>query len=48
MRGFAVVSRAGGLLAHIREERENPTARHIWDIVEETIPYTGTGPSKDS
>ncbi|MDA7947912.1 MAG: citryl-CoA lyase [Hyphomicrobiaceae bacterium] len=44
MRGFAVVSRAGGLLAHIREEHENPTARHIWDVVEETVPYVGDAP----
>lgn len=41
MRGFAVISRAAGLLAHIAEEREDPTARFIWDLVEHEIPYAG-------
>tara|TARA_R110000787_G_scaffold274979_1_gene383176 strand:+ start:22949 stop:23740 length:792 start_codon:yes stop_codon:yes gene_type:complete len=44
MRGFAVISRAAGLVAHIREEQTTPTARHIWDTVEETIPYVGAAP----
>lgn len=48
MRGFAVVSRAGGLLAHIREEQETQTARHIWDVVEETITYTGKAPGEET
>lgn len=41
MRGFAVIARAAGLVAHIAEERDVPTARTIWDIVEEEIPYAG-------
>jgi citrate synthase len=39
MRGVSVVSRSAGLTAHIAEEQKNPTARHIWKLVEEEIPY---------
>lgn len=45
MRGFAVVSRAAGLLAHIAEEDEKPTARLIWDEVERAVPYDGAAPT---
>ena len=41
MRGFAVISRAAGLVAHIMEEQESPTGRMIWDLVDRSIPYTG-------
>lgn len=47
MRGFAVVSRAAGLLAHIAEEDEKPTARTIWDEVERAIPYDGAAPADE-
>lgn len=38
-RGVAVVSRASGLIAHIREEREQHTARYLWDAAMQQIPY---------
>jgi citrate synthase len=38
MRGFAVISRAAGLVSHINEERESPSGRFIWETVEEAIP----------
>lgn len=47
MRGFAVVSRAAGLLAHIAEEDEKPTARTIWDEVERAVPYDGAAPTDE-
>jgi len=40
-RGVAVVSRAAGLVGHIREEQLDPSARYIWDLVSENVPYTG-------
>lgn len=39
MRGVAVVSRAGGLAGHLVEEAETHTAREIWRLTEEGIPY---------
>ena len=39
MRGVAVVSRAAGLMAHVREEREQHTARHLWQMATDNIPY---------
>jgi citrate synthase len=41
MRGFAVVSRAAGLVAHIVEEQQSPSGRFIWDTIEQAIPYVG-------
>jgi citrate synthase len=40
-RGIAVVSRAAGLVGHIREEQQDPSARHIWDVVVQNVPYAG-------
>jgi len=40
-RGVAVVSRAAGLVGHIREEQIDPSARHIWNLVSENVPYSG-------
>lgn len=39
MRGVAVVSRAAGLVGHIREEIERPSAAFIWETVDEAVHY---------
>ncbi|MGI4858744.1 MAG: citryl-CoA lyase [Janthinobacterium lividum] len=39
MRGFAVISRAAGLVSHIVEEQACPSGRFIWDTVEQAIPF---------
>jgi citrate synthase len=39
MRGLSVVARAAGLIGHIVEERETHSARKIWNLAEEHIPY---------
>lgn len=44
MRGFAIVTRAAGLVGHIREERENPAARYIWERAAEDVAYSGSTP----
>lgn len=39
MRGFSVIGRAAGLVAHIAEEQKRPSGRFIWDLVDRSIPY---------
>ncbi len=39
MRGFSVLGRTSGLIAHIAEEQKRPTGRFIWDLVDKAIPY---------
>ena len=39
MRGFAVISRAAGLVAHVVEEQQSPSGRFIWETVEQAIPF---------
>lgn len=44
MRGFAVISRAAGLVAHIVEEQQSPSGRFIWETVEHAIPFVASPP----
>lgn len=44
MRGFAVISRAAGLVAHIVEEQQSPSGRFIWETVEAAMPFADTPP----
>jgi len=39
MRGFAIISRAAGLVAHLAEEQQQPSGRYIWDLVDHDIPH---------
>jgi citrate synthase len=39
MRAMAVVSRCGGLAGHILEEHETHSARLLWKLAEDNIPY---------
>ena len=47
MRGFAVISRAAGLVAHIVEEQKDPSGRFIWDTIEHAIPYVRPGAAQE-
>jgi hypothetical protein len=38
MRGFAVISRAAGLVGHILEEQRRPAARHIATLEPGIVP----------
>jgi citrate synthase len=41
MRGFAVITRAAGLVGHVKEELENPAARGLWDAGTHAVEYSG-------
>lgn len=40
-RGFTLVSRCAGLVGHLMEEMEEPSATYLWHLAEEKIPYAG-------
>src|SRR5690606_10909455 len=46
MRGFAVICRAAGLVAHIVEQQQEPSARFIWDTVDHAIPFVSPSEKK--
>jgi citrate synthase len=39
MRGFCVLGRTSGLVAHIAEEQKRPVGRFIWNLVDKSVPY---------
>jgi citrate synthase len=39
MRGFAVLSRAAGLISHIAEEQRDPSGRYIWTMVDQAMSH---------
>ncbi len=39
MRAFSVVSRAGGLVGHLLEEKQSRSGRAIWHAAKATVPY---------
>lgn len=44
LRGFSLIARSAGLIGHILEEGQRPTARFLWDTAEREIPYEGDWP----
>ena len=41
MRGFAIITRAAGLVGHIHEEQHKPAMRAIWEAADEAVTYDG-------
>lgn len=44
MRGFCVLGRTSGLIAHVAEEQKRPTGRFIWDLVDKAVLYAPEAP----
>jgi citrate synthase len=42
MRGFVVISRCIGIVAHLHEEQQNPAGRAMWEAAAHDVAYTGT------
>lgn len=47
MRGFAVVTRAAGLVGHIKEEQETRAGNQLWMSAAKAIRYSGTALSEE-
>jgi citrate synthase len=43
MRGFALIARCAGLVAHVHEEQQQPAMRAIWEAAEQAVPYEAKG-----
>lgn len=43
MRGIALISRAAGLVGHLREEQQDPAGRVLWDAAAAAVPYEDGG-----
>lgn len=41
MRGFALISRCAGLVAHVHEEQSKPALRALWEAGERAVLYDG-------
>lgn len=41
MRGFAIIARSAGLVAHVHEEQSKPAMRVIWETSEHAVGYDG-------
>jgi citrate synthase len=39
-----VMRGAAGLVGHILEEHREPAARHMWEVIEEHLPYESRKP----
>lgn len=39
MRGFALITRAAGIVGHLLEEQQMPAARAIWHAADAAVPY---------